>query len=990
MGLLDTLGLKRTAAMAASGGPSPDDDTGMPSRAKGGKDGGKGGGKATPPAPPPELAAYQKSRAAVQALVDALKGHAQSASVQTQINQATAKLAEADAHAAKAEWVPAAQALAAAKAICDGAKKRADDRVTYLAKRANAVAGIMALQGITSDANMTAMTTALANADAQANASPPNYTTASTALDGINTPIRNGRKALLTSLKAQVAKLEALDAKVKAYCAADIAKGKALIAQGDAAFAAQAWSACIMHSFAAIEVISPCERMATRRGDYETARTPAVAAIAGIKALPAVQDRAPGLEALLAQADRLADRATMKFEEGVAKLGELTRRCDHWTAAAPTVAQVKQERPLADAELAALDKHAAAERVSAARENVRKLLAAATAAKDGADKAIDPGPGYRSALLAIQRARADSAAAKSIADGLGPAMAAQAAAGKPDDPAAMQQALKNLQADLAKAEAAPHADQAAVPLKTAKEQAAAAAQALAKEDGKAAAAPLAAAARALGEAKAIQARHGSFVSDLAKLQARLKALQGLPRAAKLKGRIDAVVKGIADAQALDKAHKGPEALTALHAAEDAATAAEKADADRADYDTAEGKTAARVAAVGDAKAKKALEHALAEARKLADAFRFGEAAAALKRVEVQIDEARLKALASANPADPAIATLAAQMVANGGAKEVDALVQDRKTTDPKMIALLAKGRFGVDFVFDTGARPRREAKNLKFLCQTFSKVPKDVKAAGSIVSIEHIDSASKRDISGAWGFDAKVELTGRPKLDKQGFGSKLTRRVRNKDGTISKVKQLPGKIDPDCEAVGGDAELLSFTALHEVGHGVDDANTYMAKNGSRDDHGGWTDYGAGVQPIADAVGPWVSSKVGGSNTFYKTPADKAYVLARLLNQPAVRPTHPPGSDNDKAVVEFDRWYGLATAPGIYERQSDCESITVGKLIYHEAYPRAWVSYLAAARSKGLTGYQFRAPGEWFAELYAGYKANRLGKKHPAREWLKKL
>ena len=37
-----------------------------------------------------------------------------------------------------------------------------------------------------------------------------------------------------------------------------------------------------------------------------------------------------------------------------------------------------------------------------------------------------------------------------------------------------------------------------------------------------------------------------------------------------------------------------------------------------------------------------------------------------------------------------------------------------------------------------------------------------------------------------------------------------------------------------------------------------------------------------------------------------------------------------------------------------------------------------------------SGYQFRAPAEWFADLYAGYKSGRLGKKHPALEWLKKL
>jgi hypothetical protein len=982
MGLLDALGLKRTTAMAgpaATTAPSLDESEG-PSRAKGGKGG--------PPAPSPQLLAYQAGRATVQALVDALKTHAQSASVQTQITQATAKITQADGHAAKAEWVPAAQALQDAKTICVGAKQRADDRVSYLAKRANAVAGIMALQGISK--NIPAMTTALGNADAFANATPPNYPSAITALDAINTPIRNNRKALLDELKAQMVKLEALDAKVKAFCATDIAKGKALIAKADTAFAAQKWSECIMHSFAAVEVISPCERMAGRRGTYETARAPVVTAIAGVKALPAVKDRAVALDAQLAEADKAANRATMQFENGVAMLGEITKRCGFWTGAAPNVALVRQERPLADAELAALDKHAAADRVTTARENARKLLAAATAAGDAADKAVDPGAGYQAALQAIQRARADLAAAKTLVDGLGPALAAQAAAAKPGDAAAMKQALQALQADIAKAEAAPHADQAAAQFKACKAQAATADKALAKNEAKTAAVPLAAAAKALAEAKAIQTQHASFVGGLAAVQARLTALKALPRAAKLKLRIDAVAQAIVEAQAKDKLHAGAEAIAALRRAEDAAESAAKADVDRGAYDTAETATAARVAAITDAKAKKALEQAVADAKKLADSFRFDDARAALKRVEVRIDEAKLKAAASANPADPAIATLAAQMVANGGAKDVDALVQDGKTTDPRMIAQLAKGRYGVEIAFDPGAPSAREATTLKFLCKTFSKVPKDVKAAGSIIKIDHTDSADKDDISGAWGFDAKVELTGRPNLNTQGFGSKLTRKVRNKDGSISTVKQLPGKIDPDCEAVGGDAELLSFTALHEVGHGVDDANTYMAQNGMRPDHGGWTDYGSGVQPIADAVGPWVAAKIGGTNNFYKTPADKAYVLAKLLNQPAVPPTPAPGSDDAKALAEFDRWYGLATAPGIYERQSDCATIVVGTLIYHEAYPRAWVSYLAAARSKGLTGYQFRAPGEWFAELYAGYKADRLGKKHPARDWLKKL
>ena len=50
--------------------------------------------------------------------------------------------------------------------------------------------------------------------------------------------------------------------------------------------------------------------------------------------------------------------------------------------------------------------------------------------------------------------------------------------------------------------------------------------------------------------------------------------------------------------------------------------------------------------------------------------------------------------------------------------------------------------------------------------------------------------------------------------------------------------------------------------------------------------------------------------------------------------------------------------------------------------YHEGYDGDWYSYDVAARSKGISGYQFRAPGEFFAELYAAYYSGVLKSGHP--------
>ena len=109
---------------------------------------------------------FQKARDATRKLIDELNANAQRGVIMAQINQATAKLAEADAHAAKLEFPQANAALAAAGAICADARKLADDWGAYAKLRASCAAMVSAFKGFDTAAVTAALNTTIAQADA--------------------------------------------------------------------------------------------------------------------------------------------------------------------------------------------------------------------------------------------------------------------------------------------------------------------------------------------------------------------------------------------------------------------------------------------------------------------------------------------------------------------------------------------------------------------------------------------------------------------------------------------------------------------------------------------------------------------------------------------------------------------------------------------------------------------------------------------------------
>lgn len=187
-------------------------------------------------------------------------------------------------------------------------------------------------------------------------------------------------------------------------------------------------------------------------------------------------------------------------------------------------------------------------------------------------------------------------------------------------------------------------------------------------------------------------------------------------------------------------------------------------------------------------------------------------------------------------------------------------------------------------------------------------------------------------------------------------------------------------IDDNCKPEDG--ELLTFfdwNTLHEVGHAVDDQQSYMDRNGKA--LAGWVEYGGNVRPIAEAVAG-------------ELKYDEGYIAAYMsgtADPPVPEPHNCTPEEWERRRAAARIWVDRARSTNDpWQTASAAKQCTIGGTTYQESYPGTWTSYRADARNQGVSGYQFRAPGEWFSELYAAYHSERMNKAHPARDWLSKL
>lgn len=174
---------------------------------------------------------------------------------------------------------------------------------------------------------------------------------------------------------------------------------------------------------------------------------------------------------------------------------------------------------------------------------------------------------------------------------------------------------------------------------------------------------------------------------------------------------------------------------------------------------------------------------------------------------------------------------------------------------------------------------------------------------------------------------------------------------------------------------------FSINTLHEIGHSVDDKYGIMAKHGNSTGCAGWK-----AETLNSVIAAFLKDlKASGGSTL--TTADN--VLRGLLNTALTKGavTDPTTKITSVADMEDSAKPGTMGDPEWQIVKAQLKrAVTIrsanwpwgsGKAVvlegraYHESYSGKWVSYDPTKRAgTEVRDYQFRAPGEWFAELYA--------------------
>jgi hypothetical protein len=174
------------------------------------------------------------------------------------------------------------------------------------------------------------------------------------------------------------------------------------------------------------------------------------------------------------------------------------------------------------------------------------------------------------------------------------------------------------------------------------------------------------------------------------------------------------------------------------------------------------------------------------------------------------------------------------------------------------------------------------------------------------------------------------------------------------------------------------------TVRHEVGHAVDQAMHGSDKWCVGHAPGGnWKVYDTDFKKAADEM---VKASGGAIDSSPQRAALVAAIAAAMDAQSykvetafAKLPAWSKLSAKEREEISADPvLQALGGNNTAAEPWMNDGGVVLGGRIFEESYDKSWNSYAAEARSRKTSKYQFRAPGEWFAEAYAAYYEPTVG------------
>jgi hypothetical protein len=353
------------------------------------------------------------------------------------------------------------------------------------------------------------------------------------------------------------------------------------------------------------------------------------------------------------------------------------------------------------------------------------------------------------------------------------------------------------------------------------------------------------------------------------------------------------------------------------------------------------------------------------------------ALAAVGTLKTKIDACSKVAINALLTKDPPDKDAIKALVKSGEGKVLDGIVSELGETpaNRKIIQAAFEARFGVKFIMahegDTEAAKLEGNKSIARMYELMSKLPE-----------EHTIGNKKfkqfqRD-AGPGCVNKYTKVTVGTKTG----GTKIVGKVMVQAGLPGNVSSMYAIGDPG-ELPGVEKAWLNegfqkpsyfdWQTLHETGHAVDDGKGIMTKIKGTTLGGEWTEY-ASTDLVAVEV-----------NKTFKYDLD--YVKKKLKKQaapPVACPTQGKETEWTQAQGNVDTFVNaVLNTSNIWDNGAvSSGAASVGGYTYHSPYGSSWVRYKTAERSKGVTGYQFRAPGEWFSELYAAYWSGILKDSHP--------